>query len=128
MARMFMGLDSEEAKLSAGVNYPDVHTSRIIAYLMSPASGYGTVTENVQSEIPNANWTPGEGETEADRPTTLVQQWVTRPATPEESARAYADGALKSLFAATVAWERAEVARKEAEKVPDIPIVVQPVG
>ena len=119
--------------LSFGVNGPtqdwtvtltigDTDSPRILAWLMSPNSGYGTVTENVQSSVPDVNWTPGEGETEADRPTIATQAWVTRPATAEEAAKNYAEATLRSLLSATVAWEKAEAAAAAAANVPDIPV------
>ena len=122
MATLTFGVDGPTLDLNVTLNITDTDAPRIMAWLMSPASGYGTITENVQSSVADANWTPGEGETEADRPTISTQQWVTRPATAEEAAKNYAEATLRSLLSATVAWEKAEAAAAAAANVPDIPV------
>lgn len=122
MATLFFGVDGPTLNLREDLQIADSDAPRIMAYLM--ASPYGTVTENVQSEIPDASWSPGEDQTEADRPMIPVQEWVSRPATPEETAEAYAKSVLASLLSATVSWEKAEAAKAAADGVP--PIVVVP--
>jgi hypothetical protein len=100
----------------------DADSERIVAYLMA-ATPYGTVTENVITDIPNPAWSPGEDETEADRPTIQTQAWVSRPATPEETAEAYARSVLASLLDATVAFEKAQAAQAAANAVaPIVPV------
>ena len=118
MATLSFGVDGPTLDLAVSLQIADADAPRIMAYLM--AGGCGTVTENVQSETPDAGWSPGEGETEADRPTIATQAWGTRPATAEEAAANYARAVLDSLLASTVAWEKAEAARIAAEGVAPI--------
>lgn len=120
MATLSFGVKGPNQDWTVALQIADTDSPRILAWLMSPNSGYGTVTENVQSEIPDPSWSPGEDQTEADRPMIPIQQWVTRPATAEEAAQNYARATLASLLGSTVAWERAEAAAKAAADVPDI--------
>ena len=122
MATLSFGVKGPNQDWTVALQIADTDSPRILAWLMSPNSGYGTVTENVQSEIPDPSWSPGEDQTEADRPMIPVQQWVTRPATAEEAAQAYARATLSTLLASTVAWERSEAARIAAEQVAPISV------
>ncbi len=115
MAILTFGVDGPTLDLSVSLEIADTDAPRIMAYLM--AGPYGSVTENVQSEVPDASWSPGEGETEDDRPTISTQAWVTRPATPDEAAAAYARSVLDSLLSATVSHEKAEAARVAADAI-----------
>jgi hypothetical protein len=121
MATLFFGVIGPTLDLRQDLNIADTDAPRIMGYLMS--SSFGTVTENIVSEEPDASWSPGEGETEADRPMLQTQAWVTRPATPEETAANYARSILASLLDQTVAYERAQAAKIAAESV--APIAVQ---
>lgn len=121
MATLFFGVTGPTLDLREDLTILDTDAPRILAYLMS--SSYGQVTENVQSTVPDASWSPGEGETEADRPTLPVQSWVTRPATPEETAENYAKAILTQLLGETVNWEKAAAAAAAAEAVQ--PIIVE---
>ena len=118
MATLFFGVTGPTLDLRQDLQIADADAPRIMAYLMS--SAYGTVTENVQSTIPDASWSPGENQTEADRPMIPVQQWVTRPATPEETAANYARAILADLLAQTVAHEKAQAAAAAAAAVTPI--------
>ena len=122
MATLFFGVDGPTLDLREELNIADTDAPRILAYLM--AASYGTVTENVRIEQPDMSWSPGEDETEEDRPFIAMQQWVTRPATPEETAANYAKAILAQLLEQTVAHEKAEAAKAAAEAV--APIAVQP--
>ena len=122
MATLSFGVVGPNQNWTTSLQISDTDSPRIIAWLMSPASGYGAVTENVQSTIPDASWSPGEGQTEADRPTVQVQQWVTRPASPEEATQNFAKATLAALLSSTVAWERSEAARIAAEAVAPIEV------
>jgi len=122
MATLFFGVTGPTLDLREDLQIADTDAPRILAYLM--ASSYGQVTENVISDIPDASWSPGEDQTEADRPTIQTQAWVTRPATPEETAEKYARAVLASLLDATVAYEKAIAAAAAAEGVaPIVPVV-----
>lgn len=125
MATLTLGVNGPTLDLNVALNIADTDAPRIMAWLMSPNSGYGTVTENIQHSEPDANWTPGDGETEADRPNREWQAWETRPATAEEAATNYARATLGTLLSATVAWEKAAAAEAAANAVPPIePVVV----
>lgn len=122
MAVLTFGVDGPTLDLNVSLAIADTDAPRIMQWLCSPASGFGVVTENVQSEVPDASWSPGEGETEDDRPTISTQAWVTRQSTPEEAAEAYARNVLSTLLASTVAWEKAEAARIAAESIAPIQV------
>ena len=118
MATLFFGVTGPTLDLREGLQIADTDAPRILAYLMS--SSYGQVTENVVSQVPDASLSPGEGETEADRPTIETQAWVTRPATPDETAANYARAILADLLNQTVAWEKAQAAAAAAAAVTPI--------
>ncbi len=118
MATITFAVTGPTLNLREDLTIADSDAPRIMGYLM--ASSYGSVTENITSQIPDASWSPGEEETEADRPTISTQGWVTRPATPEETAEAYAKSVLASLLEATVAWEKAVAAQAAADAVAPI--------
>ena len=120
MATFFFGVNGPTLDFRQDLAIADADAPRIMAYLM--ASSYGTVTENIQTTEPDANWTPGEDQTEADRPMITTQAWVTRPATPEEAAANYARSILASLLDATVAYEKAAAAAAAAEAVAPITV------
>jgi hypothetical protein len=121
MTKLAFSITGPNMTLAQELQIADTDAPRIMGYLMS--SPFGTVTENIVSETPDASWSPGEGETEEDRPTIATQAWVTRHATPEETAANYARSILASLLDQTVAFERAQAAKIAAESV--APIAVQ---
>lgn len=121
MATLFFGVTGPTLDLRQDLNILDTDAPRIMAYLM--ASPYGSVTENIQSTIPDASWSPGEDQTEADRPMIPVQSWVSRPATPEETAANYAKAILSQLLSETVNWEKTQAASVAANQVtPIVPV------
>jgi len=120
MATFFFGVNGPTLDFRHDLAIADTDAPRIMGYLMS--SSFGTVTENVQSEEPDTSWSPGEGETEEDRPMLQTQAWVTRPATPEETAANYARSILAQLLDQTVAFERAQAAKIAAESVAPIQV------
>ena len=122
MATLFFVVSGPTLDLQEDLQIADSDAPRILGYLM--ASSYGTVTENIQSEIPDAAWSPSEEQTEADRPTIPVQSWVTRAATPDETAANYAKAILGQLLSETVAWERSQAAAAAAAAV--VPIAPVP--
>lgn len=95
MATLFFGVTGPTLDLRQDLQVADTDAPRILGYLMS--SPYGTVTENVVN-----------GDT---------QEWVTRPATPEETASNYARLILASLLDATVQHEKAVAAAAAAAAV-----------
>lgn len=120
MANLSFGVQGPTQDWTITMQIADGDSPRILAYLASPNSGYGTVTENIQSQIPDPDWTPGEGETEDDRPLKTVQEWVTRPATEEEAAQNYAQATLDHLLAATHAYEKQQAAEAAAAQIAPI--------
>ena len=121
MAKLSFAITGQTMSLTQELAIADTDAPRIMGYLL--ASPYGSVTENVQSEVPDPNWVAGESQTEADRPTITVQEWVTRPATPEETASNYANAILSQLLADTVAHEKAQAAAAAANSVAPIEVV-----
>lgn len=81
MATLFFGVTGPTLDLREDLQIADTDAPRIMAYLM--ASPYGTVTENVQSTIPDPNWVPDPGESEADRPLIADPDWVASEEQPE---------------------------------------------
>jgi hypothetical protein len=120
MATFFFGVNGPTLDFRHDLAIADADAPRIMGYLMS--SSFGTVTENIVSEEPDASWSPGEGETEADRPMLQTQAWVTRQATAEETAANYAKAILAQLLEQTVAFERAQAAKTAAESVAPIAV------
>ena len=108
MATLFFGVTGPTLDLREDLQVADADAPRILAYLM--ASSYGVVTENVQSTIPDASWTPDPGETEADRPLISDPDWV-----PEEG-QSEADRPMIP----DAAWEP-RPAQTEADR-PGIPV------
>ena len=122
MANLFFGVEGPTLDLREDLQIADSDAPRIMAYLM--ASSYGQVTENIITTSTDLNWTPSEDQTEADRPSISIQQWVTRPATPEETATNYARAILGQLLSETVNWEKAQAAAAAANSVaPIVPVV-----
>lgn len=92
MATLSFGVVGPNQNWTTSLQIADADSPRIIAWLMTPASGYGTVTE--------------EG--------------VTRLATAEEATQNYARAQLRSLLESTVQYERAEAARVAAAAIAPI--------
>jgi hypothetical protein len=122
MATFFFGVNGPTLDFRHDLGIADADAPRIMGYLMS--SSFGTVTENIVSEEPDASWSPDEkaGETEKDRPMLQTQAWVTRQASPEETAANYAKAILAQLLEQTVAFERAQAAKVAAESVAPIQV------
>lgn len=118
MANLFFGVTGPTLDLRQDLQIADTDAPRIIAYLM--ASSYGQVTENVQSTVPNPAWSADQPDPNDPPEFIEVQQWVTRPATPEETAANYARAVLADLLNQTVAHEKAQAAKEAAEGVAPI--------
>jgi hypothetical protein len=115
MATLFFGVTGPTLDLRQDLQIADTDAPRIIGYLMT--SQHGKVTENIVSKNPDPNWTPGEKETEADRPLLETQAWVTRQASVEETAANYARAILSQLLSETVQFEKARAAAAAADAV-----------
>jgi hypothetical protein len=119
MALVNYGVVSPSLTLTVQMELSDADSERIVAYLMA-ATPYGTVTENIQSEIPNPAWSPDQPDP-LDPPEFIQQQaWVTRPATPEEAVTAYAEGVMNSILQQAYQWDQSQAAAEAAANVPPI--------
>ena len=125
MAIIFYGVTSPDLNLDVKMELSDADSQRIMTYLVA-GSPYGTVTENVQSQVPYPAWSPDQPDP-LDPPEYIdVQAWVTRQATPEEAAKAYATAVMNSLLADTLAWEKVQAGTEAANNVPPITPIVPP--
>ena len=125
MANIYYGVTSPSLNLDVQMELSDADSQRIMTYLVA-GSPYGTVTENVQSQVPNPAWSPDQPDP-LDPPEYIdVQAWVTRQATPEEAAKAYATAVLNSLLADTLNWEKVQAGTEAANNVPPITPSVPP--
>jgi len=107
MASLTLGVNGPTQNIHVDITIADEDAARIMAWLMSPSSGYGTVTENVLS------------------PDGATQSWVTRHSTPDEAATAYARATLQNIMSSTVEYEKAKAAEAAANAVKPIAPVVK---
>jgi hypothetical protein len=103
----------------------DADSERIVAYLMA-ATSFGSVTENVQSEVPNPAWSPDQEDPNDPPEFIQVQAWVTRPATPEEAVTAYAESVMNDILQQAYNWDQQKAAADAAANVPPITPVKPP--
>ena len=66
MALVNYGVVSPSLTLTVQMELSDADSERIVAYLMA-ATPYGSVTENVITDIPNPAWSPDQGASGAKR-------------------------------------------------------------
>lgn len=125
MALVNYGVVSPSLTLTVQMELSDADSERIVAYLMA-ATSFGSVTENVQSEVPNPAWSPDQ-EDPLDPPEFIQQQaWVTRPATPEEAITAYAESVMNSILQQAYNWDQQQAAAEAAANVPPITPIQPP--
>lgn len=125
MAIVNYGVTSPQLTLNVQMELSDTDSERIVGYLMA-ATPYGSVTENVQQQVPNPAWSPDQ-EDPNDPPEFLAQQaWVTRPATPEEACQAYAESVMNQLLSQAFQWDQQKAAQEAAGKVPPITPISPP--
>ena len=125
MALVNYGVVSPDLTLTVSMELSDQDSQRIVAYLMGGTS-FGTVTENVQSEVPNPAWSPDQADPLDPPPTIMVQEWVTRPATPTEAVTAYAESVMNGILQQAFQWDQAKAAADAAANVPPITPVKPP--
>ena len=125
MAFVHYGVQSPSLTLDVQMELAEADSERVVAYLMA-ATPYGSVTENVQSEVPNPAYSPDQPDPNDPPPTILVQQWVTRPATPEEALTAYAEAVMNDILAQAFAWDQQRAAAEAAASVPPITPIAPP--
>jgi len=125
MAIVNYGVVSPSLTLTVQMELSDADSERIVAYLMA-ATPYGTVTENVITDMPNPAWSPDQPDP-LDPPEFIQQQaWVTRPATPEEAVTAYAEGVMNSILQQAYQWDQQQAAAEAAANVPPITPIQPP--
>lgn len=125
MALVNYGVVSPSLTLTVQMELSDADSERIVAYLMQ-ATPYGSVTENVISDIPNPAWSPDQPDP-LDPPEFIQQQaWVTRPATPEEAVVAYAESVMNDILQQAYQWDQAQAAQDAASHVPPITPIKPP--
>lgn len=61
MAKLSFGVQGPTQDWTVELEIADTDSPRILTWLASPESGYGTVTENVQYTEPDLSWSPGSG-------------------------------------------------------------------
>ena len=125
MSVVTYGVVSPNLTLDVKMELSDADSVRIVQYLMQ-ATSYGTVTENIKSEVPNPAWSPDQKDP-LDPPEFIQQQaWVSRPATPAEAVTAYAEATMNSLLQQAFAWDQARAAAAAAAEVPPITPIAPP--
>lgn len=125
MALVNYGVVSPNLTLTVQMELSDADSERIVAYLMQ-ATSYGSVTENVISDVPNPAWSPNQPDPN-DPPEFIQQQaWVTRPATPEEAVTAYAESVMNGVLQDAYQWDQAKAAQDAAANVPPITPIKPP--
>jgi hypothetical protein len=125
MAIVNYGVVSPSLTLTVQMELSDADSERIVAYLMA-ATSFGTVTENVITDIPNPAWSPDQPDP-LDPPEFIQQQaWVTRPATPEEAVTAYAESVMNSILQQAYQWDQQQAAAEAAANVPPITPIQPP--
>lgn len=125
MAIVNYGVVSPDLTLTVQMELSDADSARIVAYLMA-ATPYGTVTENVQKEVPNPAWSPDQPDPNDPPPTILVQEWVTRAATPTEAITAYAESVMNTVLQQAFQWDQQRAAAAAAAEVPPITPIKPP--
>jgi len=125
MALVNYGVVSPSLTLTVQMELSDADSERIVAYLMV-ATPYGSVTENVQSKVPNPAWSPDQPDPNDPPEFIQVQAWVTRPATPEEAVTAYAESVMNGVLQQAYNWDQQQAAAEAAANVPPITPVKPP--
>ncbi len=125
MALVNYGVVSPSLTLTVQMELSDADSERIVAYLMA-ATSFGSVTENIQSEVPNPAWSPDQEDPNDPPEFIQVQAWVTRPATPEEAVTAYAESVMNSILQQAYNWDQQQAAAEAAANVPPITPIQPP--
>jgi hypothetical protein len=125
MALVNYGVVSPTLTLTVQMELSDADSERIVAYLMQ-ATSFGSVTENVQSTVPNPAWSADQPDPNDPPEFIEVQQWVTRPATPEEAVTAYAESVMNGVLQDAYQWDQAQAAQDAASHVPPITPIKPP--
>ena len=125
MAIVNYSVTSPSLTTAVEMELSDADSERMIQWLMA-ATPYGTVTENVITDIPNPAWSPDQPDP-LDPPEFIQQQaWVSRPATPEEAVIAYAQSLMNTSLQQAYQWDQSQAAAEAAASVPPITPVIPP--
>ena len=125
MAIIDYGVKSPNLTLDVEMELSDADSERVVTYLMA-ATPYGTVTENVITEVPNPAYSPDQPDP-LDPPEYIQQQaWVSRPATPTEAVTAYAEAVMNDILNQAFAWDQSQAAAAAAAAVPPITPISPP--
>ena len=125
MAIVNYSVTSPSLTTAVEMELSDTDSERMIAWLMA-ATPYGSVTENVISDIPNPAWSPDQPDP-LDPPEFIQQQaWVSRPATPEEAVVAYAESVMNDILQQAYQWDQQQAAQDAAAHVPPITPIKPP--
>lgn len=125
MATVNYSVTSPSLSTAVQMELSDADSERMIAWIMA-ATPYGTVTENVQSTVPNPAWSADQPDPNDPPEFIEVQEWVTRPATPEEALIAYAQSLMNTSLQQAYVWDQQQAAAQAAANVPPITPVVPP--
>jgi hypothetical protein len=118
-------MKNESMSLSVHMELSDMDSARMIDWLLN-ATPYGQVTENVQKEVENPAWSPDQEDPNDPPKTITIQEWVTRPATPEEALVGYAQGLMNDSLQQAYSWSQQKAASEAAASVPPISPIVPP--
>lgn len=125
MAFVNYGVVSPTLTLTVQMELSDADSARVVNYLMQ-ATSFGTVTQNVQKEVLNPAWSADQ-ENPLDPPEFItVQEWVSRPATPEEAVTAYAESVMNGVVQQAYQWDKQVAGQEAANSVPPITPVKPP--
>ena len=119
MATIFFGIHDNNWVIRQEFNLNDENTERVLNYLKT--TPYGHITETQTLQIPDPNWTPGEDQSEDDRPTISVEHSTTRPATQEELVEGYTKDVINTLVQQTVDWEKQQAIANAIAQIIPIP-------
>ena len=125
MATVTYSVTSPSLSTAVQMELSDTDSERMIQWLMA-ATPYGSVTENVISDVPNPAWSPDQPDPNDPPEFIQEQSWVTRPATPEEALVAYAQSLMNSSLQQAYQWDQQQAAAEAAGNVPPITPVVPP--
>lgn len=125
MAIVNYSVTSPSLTTAVQMELSDADSDRMIAWLMA-ATPYGSVTENIQTTIPNPAWSEDQPDPNDPPEFIQVQEWVTRPATPEEALIAYAESLMNTSLQQAYQWDQSQAAADAAANVPPITPIVPP--
>jgi hypothetical protein len=125
MAIVNYSVTSPSLTTAVEMELSDADSERMIQWLMADTP-YGTMTENVITDVPNPAWSPDQPDP-LDPPEYIQQQsWVSRPATPEEAVIAYAQSLMNTSLQQAYQWDQQQAAAEAAASVPPITPVIPP--